>query len=511
MADRVIRLLSPAAFLVAAYLSTSHARVDATEAQTTPAAPQQPADTGAFTMPAGATNGGRGRGRGADPALIAYAQYCSGCHGPDLRGGVGRSLVDMRWQQTTDDAAIVAAIAHGRPGTAMTAFADVLDEQQIRQLVIWLREQGVAAQDKPEVIVNPDGHVVRSEQQTVRMEVVAKDLETPWGLAFLPDGRLLVTERPGRLRVVEKGRLLPPVEGVPPVWTAQDGGLFDVEVHPDYRRNGWIYLSFADPGPEKTSMTEIVRGRLEDNRWVDQKVIYKAPPELYFPTNIHYGSRFAFDKTGHLFYTIGERGHPEDAQDLTKPNGKIHRVNDDGTVPNDNPFASRPGALGSIWSYGHRNPQGLAFDGSGTLWESEHGPRGGDELNLVQPGHNYGWAVVSFGQQPGVAKTEQGGMDAPVVYWTPTIAPSGMAFATAKYPGWKGDLFVASLGGQQLRRLKIEKGKVTHQEVVLKEFGRVRDVIVGPDGLFYVALSLPGTRLSDTTAGVVVRMVPIDK
>ncbi len=464
--------------------------------------------TSAQEMQASGPAAGRGRGRGPDPSSILYAEFCAACHGPDLRGGAARSLVDVRWQQTTDDVAIIHAIVHGRPGTQMVAFGDVLSEQQIRQLVIWLREQGVAAQGKPEVIVDPDGHVVTSGQQSVRLDVVAKGLETPWGIAFLPDGRLLITERPGRLRIVEKGRLLPPVEGVPPVWTVQDGGLLDVEVHPDYRRNGWIYLSLADPGPEKTSMTEIIRGRIKDNRWVDQQVIYKAPPELYSPSNIHYGSRFAFDSEGHLFYSIGERGHPEDAQDLSKPNGKIHRVNDDGSVPKDNPFVDRAGALGSIWSYGHRNPQGLAFDSSGRLWATEHGPRGGDELNLIKPGHNYGWAVVSFGQQAGITKTEQEGMDAPIVYWTPTIAPSGIAFATDTYQGWKGDLFVTALGGQQLRRLKIENGKVTHQEVVFKEFGRVRDIVVGPDGLFYVALNLPGAKLSDTTAGAIVRLMP---
>jgi glucose/arabinose dehydrogenase len=487
----VIRLLIPGALVAAACLSFPEPAVRAQDS------------------PASGPTIGRGRGRGPDPSSLLYAEFCAGCHGPDLRGGLGRSLVDARWQQTTDDATIVATIAQGRPGTKMTPFGDVLNEQQIRHLVVWLREQGVAAQGKPEVIVDPDGHVVTAEQQSVKLEVLAKGLETPWGLAFLPDGRLLITERPGRLRVVDKGRLLPPVEGIPPVWIQQDGGLFDVEVHPDYRRNGWIYLSLADPGPGNTSMTEIVRGRIKNNKWVEQRVIYKASPELYFTTNIHYGSRFAFDKDGHLFFSIGERGHPEDAQDLSKPNGKIHRVNDDGSVPRDNPFVGQTGALASIWSYGHRNPQGLAFDSSGQLWETEHGPRGGDELNLIQKGHNYGWAVVSFGLQPGVTKTEQEGMDAPVVYWTPTIAPSGIAFATDKYPGWNGDLFVTGLGGQQLRRLNVENSKVTHQEVVFKEFGRVRDIIVGPDGLFYVALSLPGAKLSDTTAGAVVRMTPV--
>jgi glucose/arabinose dehydrogenase len=363
----------------------------------------------------------------------------------------------------------------------------------------------------PQALADPDGQVVKSERQTFKLEVVARDLETPWGLAFLPDRRLLITERPGRLRIADKGHVLPAVSATPPVWTVQDGGLFDVEVDPAYSRNGWIYLSFADPGPEKTSMTEIIRGRIKNNAWVDQQVVWKAAPDLYFPTNIHYGSRFAFDKQGHLFFSIGDRGHPADAQDLSKPNGKIHRVNTDGSAPKDNPFASRAGALASIWSYGHRNPQGLAFDPvTGNLWETEHGPQGGDELNLIQAGHNYGWAVVSFGKQPGITETEHEGMDAPAAYWTPTIAPAGMVFSNPKkYPGWDDDLLVGALAGQQLRRISIASDKVTNQDVVFDQFGRVRDIVLGPDGLIYAALNLPGARLSDTTAGVVVRLVPV--
>lgn len=454
---------------------------------------------------------GRGRsGRGGNPGVALYAQHCAACHGPKLEGGAAASLLDDQWRFGGDDASIAASIRDGRPGTAMMAFKDVLDEQQIRQLVFHIREQAGLAKGKPETKVDPEGAVIKSEKQAVKLEVIAKGLETPWGLAFLPDGRLLITERPGRLRIVEKGRLLPPVLNLPEVWQVQDGGLFDVEVHPDYAQNGWIYLSYAEPGPDKTSNTVIVRGKVRSNAWVDQQVLFKGGPESYTPHNFHYGSRFAFDRTGHLFYSIGDKGRPEDAQDLGKPAGKIHRVNEDGSVPKDNPFVDKAGALGSIWSYGHRNPQGLASDPStGDLWSSEHGPRGGDELNRIEPGKNYGWAVVSNGMQPGITKSEQEGMESPVVHWTPTIAPAGIAFSgSAKYPGWKNDLFVTGLGGQQLRRLEISGGKVTHQEVVFNEYGRVRDIIVGPDGLFYVALSLPGQRLSDTTAGVVVRMVP---
>lgn len=445
------------------------------------------------------------------PAVALYEQYCASCHGPKMDGGLAGSLIDDVWKFGGDDASVTASIRDGRPGTAMQAFKDILDEQQIRTLVFHIREQAGLAKGKPETKVDPHGAIVKSEKQTVKLEVVARDLETPWGLAFLPDGRLLITERPGRLRILDKGRLGAPVTGIPEVWPVQDGGLFDVEVHPDYSRNGWIYLSYSEATPEKTSNTIVMRGKLHDNAFVDQHVLFKGGPETYTPHNFHYGSRFAFDKQGHLFYSIGDKGRPEDAQDLSKPAGKIHRVNDDGSVPKDNPFVNRAGALGTIWSYGHRNPQGLAFDPrTGKLWATEHGPRGGDELNLIEAGHNYGWAVVSNGLQPGITKSEQEGMDSPIVHWTPTIAPAGIAFATSKqYPGWTNDLFVTGLGGQQLRRLEISGNKVTHQEVVFNEYGRVRDIIVGPDGLFYVAVSLPGARVSDTTAGVVVRLVPV--
>jgi glucose/arabinose dehydrogenase len=298
-------------------------------------------------------------------------------------------------------------------------------------------------------------------------------------------------------------------------------------VHPDYARNGWIYLSYAEPGPDNTSMTTICRGRIKDGRWVDQQVLYHAPPALFYPTNVHYGSRFIFDKHGHLFYSIGERGHESDAQDLSLPTGKVHRVNDDGTVPRDNPFAGRAGALGSIWSYGHRNPQGFAFHPvTGKLWSAEHGPVGGDELNRIEPGHNYGWPLVTSGKSfpqrssaaaaatgtatpdPPPPPTAREGMDSPIVQWTPSIAPSGIAFYTGtRFPDWSNSLFVTGLVGEALRRLETRGDEVVHEEVLFKGFGRVRQVVVGPDGDLYVALNIPGIRLSDSTPGIIVRLV----
>ena len=252
-------------------------------------------------------------------------------------------------------------------------------------------------------------------------------------------------------------------------------------------------------------MTAIVRGRMREGRWVDQQSLYAPPRDLYWADNTHFGSRFLFDRAGHLFYSIGDRGHEKEAQDLSRPNGKIHRIQDDGRVPPDNPFVARGGALGSIWSYGNRNVQGLAFHPvTGELWASEHGPRGGDELNLVEPGHNYGWPAITFGINydgtPVSDRTEQEGMEQPVVQWTPSIGVCGIAFYSGDlFPRWKNDLFVTGLVGQELVRLVITGHKVVHQEVLFRKIGRVRTVATGPDGSLYVVLNNPGR---------IVRLVP---
>lgn len=498
--------------------------------------PGSPTRSPTFPTPIGPT-GNRG-GRGA--AAMLYNERCAPCHGTESTPGRVPSLFDNQWTRGSDDESIVRNITNGIPQTEMLPFKEILTEQQIWQLVAFIRTQAANQQPKPQLVPDPDGQIIKSEKQTFKIEVIARELETPWALAFLPDGRLMITERPGRLRIVEKGKLLPdPVKGTPQVWERQDGGLLDVEVHPQYSTNGWLYLAYSEtlpgykaPPPDQTappatppqggrasgppsipSMTVIVRGKIDkNNQWTEQQFLFRAPPELYTPVNAHYGTRFIFDKGNHLFYTIGERNVVMDAQDLAKPTGKIHRVNDDGSVPKDNPFVNRSGALPTIWSYGHRHPQGLAWDPvTGKLWESEHGPQGGDEINIIEAGRNYGWGVITHGIQPGITKRAEEGMEQPVVYYTPTIAPAGMTFYSGtRYPGWKNNLFVGGLGGQQLRRLEVSAGKVTHQEIVFNQFGRVRDIIQGPDGLFYVALQLPGQTLSQSTTGTVVRLVPVE-
>jgi glucose/arabinose dehydrogenase len=446
-------------------------------------------------------------GVGEGAAAKLSADLCASCHGDDLRGGRAASLLDDTWVFGGSDADLALSIRDGRPGTLMPPFQSALDERQIRSLVVLIRELAEKARvEAPKAPALPFDAVRGSERHAFRLETVADGLDTPWGLEFLPDGRILVSERPGRLRIVAPGGVLgEPIRGVPRVWVRQDGGLLDVALHPGYAHNGWIYLGYAVQGPGETSTTAVVRGRIRDGAWVDEEFVYRPAPDAYGPANDHYGVRFLFDRAGHLFYSIGDRGRQDDAQSLASPHGKIHRVLDDGSAPKDNPFASRPGAIPTIWSYGHRNPQGLAFHPvTGELWASEHGPRGGDELNRIERGRNYGWPVVTFGINydgtPISARTEQEGMEPPVVQWTPSLAVCGIAFYTGeRFPGWKNDLFVGGLVGKQLRRLVIENGRVTHQEILFRGLGRVRDVVNGPDGYLYVALNQPGR---------IVRLVP---
>jgi glucose/arabinose dehydrogenase len=263
-------------------------------------------------------------------------------------------------------------------------------------------------------------------------------------------------------------------------------------------------------------MTVFIRGRINArNEWVDTQEIFRAPYSLYTPSGSHYGTRMVFDKQGFLYFSIGERGQQTNAQNLSIPLGKIHRVKDDGSIPADNPFVNTPGAIKTLWTIGNRNAEGLSYDPrTGLLWESEHGPTGGDEINVIVKGHNYGWGVASMGVQPGITKQHAEGMDDPVAYYTPTQAPSGINFYSGtKYPGWKNSLFVSMLAGQNLRRLEVKDGKVLSQEVIFNQFGRTRHVITGPDGLLYILIQNPtggntGVSLSATTPGMVIRLVP---
>ena len=442
------------------------------------------------------------------PPQKIVAEVCVNCHGPNLTGIPAPNLLDFFWNHGGRDADIRRSITDGWSENGMPAFRGVLSEEEINRLVAFVQAQrNEFLAGRIQIPTPPAQLTLSSERHAFRFETFVSGLDTPWGLAFLPDGNLLVTERVGRLRLVVQGKLDPtPIAGLPKIYAKQDGGLLDVAAHPDYAKNGWVYLAYVETGTvPNTSMTVVIRGRIKDHGWVDQETLFRADQKHYTPFDTsHYGCRFLFDGAGHLFFSIGDRGRSDDAQDLASPLGKIHRVLDDGRIPPDNPFVNRPGALGSVWSYGHRHPQGLQFHPvTGRFWSTEHGPSGGDEVNVIDAGHNYGWPIVSSGtDSKRKFEASHAGMDAPLAFWTPAIAPSGIEFYTGnRFPGWKNSLFLACLGGQQLRRLETDGDRVTHQEVLFKELGRVREVVTGPDGLLYLALNAPD-RLA--------RLVPTD-
>ena len=348
---------------------------------------------------------------------------------------------------------------------------------------------------------------VRSEKLELRLDTVAVGLENPWGMAFLPDGRVLVTERPGRLRIVATdGSLSAPLAGVPPVAAGGQGGLLDVALHPGFVDNQLVYLSYSEPGDGGNS-TAVARGRLEGNALREVEVIFSQQPK--FDSSAHFGSRLVFARDGTLFVTLGDRyKRRDDAQTLDNHHGKIVHINDDGSVPEGNPFADRAGALPEIWSLGHRNLQGATLHPhTGELWTHEHGPSGGDEINISRAGNNYGWPVITYGEEyigGSIGEgTHKDGMEQPLHYWVPSIAPSGMIFVDERIPAWQGNLLIGSLKFDQLVRLELDGDKVVHEERLLdKALGeRVRDVAQGPDGAIYL--------LTDERKGRLLRLAPL--
>jgi aldose sugar dehydrogenase len=364
-----------------------------------------------------------------------------------------------------------------------------------------------------------DGVTFHSEHHSYRVVPIVDGLQHPWAIAFLPEGDMLVTERgsagddgrPAALRIVRDGELLPePVQGLPPVRVGGQGGLLDIALHPDFGTNRLLYLSYSKPNDDGSEgTTAVIRGRYEDGVLHDVEEIFEA--RAWSPGRGHHGSRLAFDRDGYLFVTVGDRQAPprgdltaHPAQDPTDHIGAILRLHDDGSVPSDNPFVDRDDALPEIWSYGHRNPQGLAVHPeSNEVWSNEHGPQGGDELNLIRPGLNYGWPVVGFGVNYGAGTpiheaVRAQGMENPVHHWTPSIATSGMMiYSGDAFPAWRGSIFNGGLAGQQLARVTVdEDGRYRSEEILVREMGRIRDVRQGPDGLIYLAIDHRGGGLT---------------
>ena len=346
-----------------------------------------------------------------------------------------------------------------------------------------------------------------SEKHNFRLVTLVEGLVNPWSVAFLPDGRMLVTERPGRLRIVSKDFKLDPdpVKGLPAIVEYGQGGLFDVVLHPRFAENGWIYISYNGPGDGGWG-TELLRARLEGSRLIDTQVLFRLEPKTR--KGQHFGGRIVFDRKGFVYLTLGERGDKERAQKLDDHAGSVIRLHDDGRVPADNPFVKRPGARPEKYTLGNRNMQGAALHPqTGELWTHEHGPQGGDEVNVMRAGRNYGWPVITYGVNYGIGTkigegTEKPGMEQPLYTWVPSIAPSGMTFyAGESFPGWRGNLFVGSLKFQLLARLELDGEKILKEERLIQgNLGRIRDVRTGPDGYIYL--------LTDEPAGVLARIEP---
>ena len=336
--------------------------------------------------------------------------------------------------------------------------------------------------------IGPDAHKVVANPFVL-------GLRNPWGMAFLPTGELLVTERAGEVRVIRDGKLhARPLAGVPAVYEQGQGGLLDIAIHPQFSANRFVYLTYSRPaGGGKGGNTVLWRATLDGMSLKNPKVLYAATPNT--TASYHFGSRIVFDGKGHIFFSIGDRGNrDENPQSVRRDGGKIYRVNEDGSIPDDNPFANKPGSKTAIFSYGHRNPQGLArHPETGTIWSHEHGPKGGDELNIIRPGRNYGWPIISYGINyngtPFAKSTAAPGMAQSVTHWVPSIAPCGMTFIKgARYPGWDGDLIVGSLKFGYLVHLDVDGETIVSQEKVAEGIGRVRSVVQGPDGLLYVGV-----------------------
>ncbi len=473
-----------------------------------------------------------------DPFVSTYDRHCSRCHGANLEGvpALGTALVNTELSHGDSVAALGKSIAHGFPQSGMQPWSAQLSAEEIRGLAIYIAERRVDrlfTDFKVDAPIAIPGGIVETEAQAFRVEIVTDRIDPlPFSIAPLPDGRILVSEKMKGLRIVETdGSVSELISGTPAVFDDSielvlvwgHGWLLDVALHPEYASNGWIYLHHTERCADCTliarSVNRVVRGRIRDGRWVDEEVIWNPGAEYYsFVPDIGAGGRLAFDDAGYLYISVGIKGSSnfDGVQDLAKPWGKIHRVHDDGRVPADNPFARTAGAYPTIWTYGHRSPQGLEFSNRRQqLWSTEMGPRGGDELNLLRPGRNYGWPLTSLGLNYDGSAIAYGewldlafdlnDIEQPVVDFTPAPAVSSFIFYEGgQFPRWQGNALVGSLKASELYRIVLdENDRLVRSEVLLKRLARIRDVETGPDGNVYLLLEHAG-------GGQIVRLVPAD-
>lgn len=430
-----------------------------------------------------------------------YQKHCAECHGVQLEGGIGSNFIDHVWNYGDGLWGIGSNVKYGIPNLEMPAWKDVLSDDEIKSVVTFImdfdKNSSIAPRQRPQQVT--------TEAYALKLDVLDDSLEEPWAIAFMNKDSALVTDKVGKLYQMLNGKIQKePVSGLPEnITNVGQSGLLDVMLDPDYASNGWVYLSYShelDKAKDKKrgdAMTRIIRGRIKDGSWIDQQILFEAAHELYSATRHHYGSRIIFDDEDYLYFSVGDRGAKEQAQDLSRPNGKIHRIHKDGSIPKYNPYLDQPDAIPSIFSYGHRNPQGMALHPvTKEVWATEHGPMGGDELNHVQRGKNYGWPEITYGiNYDGkiISEfTEKPGLEQPVKHWTPSIAVCDIDFYSGGlFSAWENNLLVTSLKYRDLRRLVIEDGKVVHEEVLLKGVGRMRSVTVAPDGAIYILANEP--------------------
>jgi len=426
-----------------------------------------------------------------------YQEYCASCHGQNASGLADPSL----WKYGTDRKSIVDIIKHGNEDDGMPAYDVTFTAQQIEDLADYILEQQIEVEEERAISANHETSKLYEHQSlNVRLELVTDEINEPWGIAQSNNGTIFITDKPGDVSMITTDGTITEITGVPQVRNAGQGGLMDVVLHPDFDNNQTMYLTYSKQNPANSgqSTTAVYKAQLDGNQLVNGSDIFIAVP--YESTRHHFGSRMVFDNEGYIFLTVGDRGkrdsHP---QTLNNSCGKVHRIFDDGSIPEDNPFSSEAGAVSSTYSYGHRNPQGICYDpASNRLYENEHGPKGGDEINLVEPGKNYGWPVISYGiNYNGTTFTDitaKEGMEQPIRYWVPSIAACGMSFITSdRYPEWRGDIMNGSLKFNYVVRADLNSnGSYVEDEIILEDIGRVRSMVQGSDGYLYVGVESPG-------------------
>lgn len=427
-----------------------------------------------------------------------YRMYCVECHGARLEGNKAAPLVKDTWLYGRERKYFKRNIKHGIPNTTMIAWGNVLNEEEIDALVDYI----INAQTNPPNVPQSLPDTIDTEHYLLNVEILVSDgLETPWGIEFIDPRTALVTEKPGRLRWMRDGGLDPtPIEGLPKV--IEKGGMMDVALDPEYASNGWIYLAHAHSVDKMSArnaraLTRVIRGRVEGHSWKDQEVIFQAPERAYHTGGNRWGGRMIFDQHGDLIFSIGDMAKGEWSQEPEWVNGKTFRIHPDGSIPPDNPFVGRKGAIEAINTLGNRNVQGFStHPRTGEIWMAEHGPMGGDEVNVLETGLNYGWPVITYGRNYDGAIvsniTHRDGMEQPVHQWTPSIAVCAVEFNTSVlFKRWGTDLLVGALAYEEIRRLRFDGRKLVSEEVMLKGYGRVRDLKIGPDGALYVLFNEP--------------------